>query len=521
MQFDFTKLTSPYLSGKKTQILEVMSLRKARLGNMGCCKLAKKSACSQIWRVCVMYVSLVCVFGGISGCASTGKSSAAKHDQIWVPPAVQRRAKMPFIAPDLTSLDADVKLDLPMLLDMAFANNPNTKKSWYAARIALARKGQANSVLFPHVTISGMASRAESTVPDVKNKRVSESLFTSYYPAIEMQYSIFQFGGHLKSAEAAKELLYAANYSHNRTLQTLAHDVQKAYFKLDTAEAGVEAAEKSLRDAEMTYDAAFVKHQNGLTNVQDFLRAKASKTKAEFDLQSAKSFVESARANLAVTVGVAVSSRLEIARTVDETVGDDFQADVQELINDSVQIREDVWAAQATLAAQKSSVYAVTTKLLPELVIGGSGSKQSYRHISGMHDNFKMYAGLQWTLFDGFKNIYDVLEAKAKVKQAELDLQQKQLTVAAEVWANYHAFKSAWQQLLAAKNFEHASQESFDAISVSYKNGLSSLNDLLAAQAQLAMARQERVASKNNLSIAIVDLAYATGIMNFEQKGHK
>ena len=53
---------------------------------------------------------------------------------------------------------------------------------------------------------------------------------------------------------------------------------------------------------------------------------------------------------------------------------------------------------------------------------------------------------------------------------------------------------------------------------VSYKNGLSSFSDLMVAQNNLATARQQTVFSKNNLSLSVVELAYAVGIMNFDFK---
>jgi outer membrane protein TolC len=465
-----------------------------------------------------------------TGCSSVDNDVAKSADKFWVSPTseVTEKKEIPakneqckecgnFIKPpECASVPKPLdlvgkKLDIPMLFDIAFENSPVTRKSWHGARIAAAQSGKAASVFFPRVTISGVGEKVESnSPPGVKNAA------TDFYPAIEVQYSIFQFGGHKKSADAAKQLLYAANYQHNRALQTLARDVQRCYFALDSAECDVEASQRNLDDASAAYDASFVRNQTGLSNVQDFLQARAAKAKAEFDLENAKSRVESARANLANIIGIPVSDALQIARSNMDIDVKDFVADVQELIDQTLRTRDDVLALQAILESRKDATWTATSKVAPELVIGASANRKYYKDFNGGFNNHQVHMALRWTVFDGFNNVYDIIESKEKLKQAEQDLRQLKLGVATEVWSKYHAFKAALRQLSAAKNYEHVAGESFDASAISYKNGLSSFNDLMTAQTQLAQARQQTVAAKNNLAMAVVDLAYVVGVTNFE-----
>ena len=313
-------------------------------------------------------------------------------------------------------------------------------------------------------------------------------------------------------------MLYAANYQHNRALQTLAHEVQKCYFALDSAECAVEATQKNLDDALVAYDVAFLRNQSGLSNVQDFLQAKANKARAEFEIEDAKSRVETARANLANAIGIRVSSNLRIARSSDDEGIKNFDVNIHDLVGETVRTRSDILAAHSIVAARKDGIWTSYSKLAPELVIGASGSRKYYEGVSGGFNNFNIYAALRWTVFDGFNNVYDIVESKAKLKQAEQDLRQLELAVASDVWSKYHAFESAMRQLHASKNYEQVAQESFDSAVIAYDNGLSPFGDLMAAQAQLASARQKTIQSKNNLSLAVIDLAYAVGIVNFDYK---
>lgn len=454
--------------------------------------------------------------GLLVGCSSIDSGVSKKDDVFWDPPARESQAKQRQLqkygdanfVPD----PSGSALDLPMLLDIAFENNPSTKKSWQAARMAAAQSGKAASIFFPRITMSGVTEKSETNTLGLKNSA------TTFYPAIEIQYSIFQFGGHTKYADAARQLLYAANYQHNRALQTLAYEVQRCYFALDSAEETVEASQRNLDDAFVAYDAAFIKNQAGLSNIQDFLQAKANRSHAEFDLENARAHVELARANLATAIGVPVSKAIQIVQSNDENDINDLDIDVQDLIGGAMQTRQDMLAQHSVVMAKKDMTWANSSKLLPELVIGGAGNRKWFRGGNEHFNNFNVYASLRWTIFDGFNNMYDIIEARAALKSAEQELKRMQLAIASDVWAKYYAFKSAIKQLSAARNYEQSAQESFDSIIIAYKEGLSSFGDLMAAQTQLASARKQTVVSKNNLAVAVVDLAYAMGIVNFESK---
>jgi outer membrane protein len=452
----------------------------------------------------------------LSGCSGIlGDENVPKSSRTpWVPPANEVAAKRKQLgAPGPQGpavIFPDTPLDLPTLMDIAFENNPTTKKSWQITKIAAAQSGLATSPFFPQVKVSGVAERVETAAQTPDKKTRSSSI----YPAIEMQYSVFKFGGHMKAAKAAKQMLCAANYQHNRTLQTVAHDVQRCYFTMDSAEGAVEASQRNLDDAMTAYDCAFVKNQTGLSNIQDYLRAKANRSKAEFDLENAKAGVESARASLANALGIPVSADMEIARTDDGNIRD-FDIDIGQLVADTLVMRGDVLAQHSVVQARKEAVFAKGTDLLPTLVVGGSAQRKSFKDFPGHSDGFALRVALEWSVFSGFSSVYETVEARAQLRKAECELEQLKLAVTTEVWARYHAFKSAIKQLHAARNYEQSAQESFDAMVISYKNGLSSFGDLMVAQTSLASARQQTVAAKNNLSMAVVDLAYAVGVENF------
>jgi outer membrane protein len=408
------------------------------------------------------------------------------------------------------ALIGTVDLDLSMLIDIALENNPETKRSWHLARVAMAHVGQANSTFYPTVVVSGRVERAENNSFVSKTSR-QKTVTTSYYPGIEIHYSLFQFGAGKDIAEAAKQALYAANCQYDRTIQTVIHNVQKAYFSLCSAESTVLSNEHNLNDATVAYESAFMRHQSGLISIQEYLQAKANKSQAEFELEQSRSTVESARSALANAIGVKVSKSISVLHPVIPQNVSDVDRSIDAIMDEVVRTRPDIAAAYANVRAHGYLVHSIRGKIWPELVIGGSVNRKKHVGASGIFNNFNVFAGFTWKIFDGLNNIYSILEVKETLEVARQELRAAEILAQTEVWTNYFAFKSANKQLQAARMFEQSAMESFDAMVASFGSGLCKFTDLVSAQTCLANARRQRIISENNLLMSLSDLAYSTG----------
>ncbi len=412
---------------------------------------------------------------------------------------------------DSQQLIGQTKLDLAMLIDIACENNPSVKRAWHAARAERARAKKANSAFYPTIVLSGMLQRTEANTPIQAQHTVQKSVLNSISPGVEMHYSLFKFGGTVLSADAARYALYAANYQFDRALQTVVHEVESAYFRLSSAEQTVIAKRNNLEDSKGTYEAAFTRHQSGLTNIQEYLQAKASKAQAEFELEQALANVESARAALAQLLGVKVSNDIEIIHPMVQKNLQEVDRSIDDLMTEVVRTRPDVKAAYAQVVAKEKLTKSVKRNLLPEFVVGGSGARTKYQHFKGQHNSFNVFAGLQWEIFDGFRNFYDIIEARENAKIARAEFEQRKLQAQSEVWTYYFSLKSAFKQLGAARKYVASAEESFLSMVISYKNGLCKFTDLLSAQSCLANAREQLISSENNLLMAVSNLAYSTG----------
>jgi outer membrane protein len=402
------------------------------------------------------------------------------------------------------------ELDLYELLDLAFIRNPETKVAWSQAALASAQKTKVDSAFYPHVTASLNTARVEqlgATEPD--GKHLTTSISNIIYPQVEISYSLFKFGAHRESSQAALGALKATNFQFNQSLQDVAYRVELAYFSLDSAIAIVRANGQNLEDTKVALDAAQNRYQSGLANRQDLLKAQAAHSAAAFDLENSRSAVESARAHLAIAIGIRVNDKLRIVTSDARAIPD--VDELEHLIEKSLEMRQDMQAKRELLAAKQHGLEAKKYDQYPELVTGLKASRKKIQDTPGMYNNFEAYVGLRWDIFDGHLKMAERLMAREEVEISRQQLKAKALAIAGEVWECFYALKSAVQKLNSAQNSERCAWEAFNYSQEAYANGLCSFTDLLTSQSALSVARKQLVCAKNDLSVSWVRLTYCTG----------
>jgi outer membrane protein TolC len=396
------------------------------------------------------------------------------------------------------------------VVDQALQRNPSTQRLWARSRVLAAQYGQAQSILYPQIKVGAYATKVQQ--PTVVNGTAQRQRQTVFYPQLEVIQSLFHFGKDQASIQSVKSALEVSRHQYSRELQSVVYRAQCAYCKLDSAKASVQAEEESLRDAERTRASVEKRYQAGLANIQEDLQAKACAYQAQYRLEQTKAGVEAARAELAALYGVPVSRDIDIHPLPRKDMAwDEIFSTLDRWMQRSIGDREDLIAVQKQLESKEMVLKAKGKALLPELVAGFTSSLKKIQHVGGTHHQYSAYVALQWNIFDGFRNTYDILEASGAKKIAEADLREAQLNASKEIWTSYHAFQSSLRQLKAAEAYETAAEKSFGATQTAYQNSLASFSDLMTSQNTLAASRQQRVQSENGVYMALAALGYATG----------
>ena len=92
-------------------------------------------------------------------------------------------------------------------------------------------------------------------------------------------------------------------------------------------------------------------------------------------------------------------------------------------------------------------------------------------------------------------------------------MRQAELAASADVWIRYQGYETALKKYAFSAAYLKSASASHEMALDSYKAGLKSILDLLNAEAQLAQARQQNVAARQDAFTALVQFTHSTGLL--------
>ena len=416
----------------------------------------------------------------------------------------------------ITPLRDSQTYDLVGLIDIALRNNPETWRQWEAARSAAAQFGASQAPYYPQADVQSV-NGYERTIIQLPLEQGKLEQWQSQ-PVIEITYTLLDFGRRHSAAEVARNRLIAANFILNRAIQDVVFGTQSAFYAVDAAQAAVSAAEQNLELAQTDFDAVKQRVDLGLATEPELLLAKERVAQSRFDLANAHLLVHDAEAQLAVALGVPANATPHIEGLEHEPVPKSLNAEVDMLIAQARRQRPDLAARVASLRAREAEVSQARSQFFPEVGLSATYGENLWNYTFAVPRTVQIgqpqYAALltlKWDIFTGFRRLNDLRQAEADREVARAELRTLAIDATAQVWRAYHEFESSISKYDYAQSLLAASQESYDANLETYREGLSTIVELLTAERDLANARYTIVQSKAELLTAYAAVAYAAG----------
>ncbi len=478
-----------------------------------------------------MAIALTSFACGVTGCSYVAEQPEVSPDR-YAPPSVEREWHPPgssvtgSYGPATKFADVAIApaqppgskrpYDMPALIDLALRNNPDTRRVWEAARAAAANYGISKAPFYP--TVSAAASGGYSRVIFELPNETAVLRQWQITPMAELTYTLLDFGRRSASAEVAREQLAAANFGFNRALQDVVFNVQRAFYGLSAAKAGVIAAERNY-DLAKTDDEAVAQRVNlGLATEPALLLSRQGVAQSEYDLANARLMVREAQANLAVAIGVPANDALDVESLDRQSVPRTLGSEVDGLIDSAVRARPDLQAQSANLQASEASVARAKAEFMPTVGVNGFYGDQTWGYTVGSpftqkssQPQYGALVTLRWDIFTGFSRVNTVRQAEAQREEAGAALRSSEISAIADVWRAYYEFQAAQKKYDYAQALLAASQEAYDANLDTYRQGLVTIVDLLTAERDLAGARYTMIQSTADLLTSSAAVAYAVG----------
>src|SRR5262244_3425326 len=422
-------------------------------------------------------------------------------------------------------IDPNKRYDLPELIDLAQRTNPETRVAWEAARRAALAVGLVESEYFPLLAISALGGYQSVGVPIPQNL-VNDGFFrfdlAQAVPALNLKWLLLDFGRRGHARDAAKERLLAANLGFNRKHQQIVFGVQRAFYGLTSVRARIAVAQSSLDAARAVLDATETRLKNGLATRPELALARQQEAQASFELEEVLDKERDAQVTMAESIGVLPTTPIQVTDFSALPPPATLQDSVEKTIDRALEKRPDLIARVAALRASEADLSRARAAYWPTLsLVANVGSilgdaritadGKSTGWFGAAQPSYGIGLSLEWEIFDGGARRRRVELAESARRTAQDEITATRDRAISDVWKAYTDVKLAFRRLDVAAALVDASEQSYEDSLKSYRVGLGTLTDLLAARRELSRARFVQLDTKVQLLESSAALAFTTG----------
>jgi outer membrane protein TolC len=314
----------------------------------------------------------------------------------------------------------------------------------------------------------------------------------NYYSArVSLQQPVLTFGKTMFGFQIAKESYKIAEINFKKANEKLKLDVISAFYGALIARELAVVQKEALKANEEFLKVTRTKYANGQASNFDVLQAQVKYANSIPEAQKAADNAALAMQNLKNTLGLPMDMDIDISGNIEykkfDMSYDDILKKFYENNDDRAIIESSVKIAENTRNLQ----YAM---LLPNIALS-----LNYTYYSTEKDfkpekeywssSWDGTIGLQWTFYDGFKNIAAIKESMANAEKASLNKENAENMLKIQIDQLYSSLEQSRQIIEAAGELIKMAEEGYRIAKDSYKNGLIQSLDLLNAETNLLQAK--------------------------------
>jgi outer membrane protein len=317
-------------------------------------------------------------------------------------------------------------------------------------------------------------------------------------------------GGRIAGAVAAARLgRDAAAAQGERTRQEVIHQVIDAYTGAVAARRRLTVARQALATARAHAELVRSLREGGLVVESDLLSARVRVS----ELEAAAVRAESAVAVSAAALDLAMGLDLDAPQALPEELAAAERPgeDLAELVSRALAGRPDLAAARSRAQAAASLTQVARAGAFPQIGLSGGYEAHADSFVGADGSNWTVGVGVRFTAFDGFATRARVRQAEAAAEQARRAAALAEQQASLEVRTAFHEVEAARRGLELAGQARLLAERSLTIVEDRYREGLTTLVELLDAETALTAARSREVEGQQDLLRAQATLDLAVG----------
>lgn len=508
-----------------------------------CYQMNGRAACMSALLTPLMFGTGLGEANGVAGQEDTSRAASSVVKGLRAP----ARPDRPWVAPDLRGfseplreehpleIDPQKEYELPELIDLAERTNPQTKVQWARAKEAASAVGLAQSEYYPLLALKASGNWVNLPVPLPISPNQAGFLSVEAQEAhavVALEWVLLDFGRRAATVGAARDRLLAANLGFNAQHLEIVFKVQSAFYRLCSVRGRISAAQAALESASKIQESAEERFRNGLASAPDVSLARQQAAQAAFDLEEVSSKERDAQVTLAESIGILPTTPLRVSDFSKLPLPTSLEDTVEKFIDRTLQQRPDLLAQVALLREKEADIRRARAAYLPTLsFVGNAGGAYERSEltlensttpwVSTKQPTWGMGLALTWSLFEGGARKRKLEIARAEREAAQHELQDARDKAISQVWRFYTDTKLAIRRLEVAAALVEASEKSYQQTFEGYRNGLTSLVDVLGARRELSRAQYAQLDTRATLLESTAGLAFASGDLGPELLNRK
>jgi outer membrane protein TolC len=477
-----------------------------------------------VWPTTAAIIPALSILLLSSGVPAAEPLTSPSPGSPWRPPTLGGYIKA--LKPAETQpIDPNKRYELVELVDLAQRVNPETRVRWEEARRAASAVGLVESEYFPVLSVAALGGYRSEAFPAPENV-APDGFFRAdmqqVVAGLNLRWLLLDFGRRSSSMDAAKERLLAANLGFNRAHQEVVFRVQRAYYALTSIGGKIAVAQSAVDSARAVRESAEESLRKGLATVPDVALARQQEAQAAFDLEDVRSRERDAHVALAESIGIVPTTPIQVAdfSTLPEPAV--LESSVEDVITRAIEKRPDLIAKVASLREKEAQVrraraaYYPTLSLVSDIsTLAGrvrvTGGIKDTGWFSAAEPSYGVGLAIEWNIFEGGATRRRVEMAEAERRAAEEEVTAARDRAINEIWKAYTDVRLAARRLDVAAALLEASEKAYESVLGSYRHGLETLTNLLAARRELSRARFVELDTRLQLFDASAALAFRTG----------
>lgn len=419
---------------------------------------------------------------------------------------------------------AQEPLTLATAVRTALDHNPLLRAAGEDGRAATARAALARAAWYPRIDFSQGFTRGNNPVY-VFGTLLTQRRFTAANFALPSlnaplpldnfdtrftgRMTLFDSGRTWLRTRAANREESAAGFELEQARQDLILRVVQAYFSAVVARDDLSAARDALKTATANRERIASFEHAGQVVTSDLLSAQVFEAQSRDRELRAENGLAVARLNLARELGVDSEALGEPSAELAEPK--DISGPIGEWENQALASRPLLRAVEMRVDAARKGQKLAKVDFGPTIGLFGEFERDALTLGGPSGTNWTAGARLEWNIFAGGTNRYQLAEAAAHKRKAEDQLEWVRSGVRLELRRAYLESTAAQVRAAAARQSAEQAQESLRIIENRYQAGLTTITELLRAQQAVLEARTGYVAALGDWYAARASLERAAG----------